>query len=250
MALTFISLPLSSLVASVSSAIRPILSIVFIIPPSSFRRHFYHRHYAQPSTINHLPSAIAPSGLLESLALPASSSFNLTSVNYKLTCLYHLIMADIWTHEFCLGCDRQTDDTAYCSESCRLADFEKTSMSSSMPSIGSLTTPFCSSYSATGNQRQPSRLYLGPAIDFTNPQPFGTPRPSSPSHLSAGRTSTTTSSSPRTLTTSSSNTSLCSMQSSTSSNSDTSLLPEKTRQELHGYAASFDNVRLQRRRSS
>lgn len=157
-------------------------------------------------------------------------------------------MADLWTHEFCLGCDKQTDGTAYCSESCRLADFEKTSMSSSMR-IASLPTPFYSAYSGMGNQRQPGRLYLSPAIHFANPDPFGTTRPSSPSYVSTGRTSTTTLSGPHTLTTSNSNTSLCSMQSSTSSNVDTSLLPEKTMQELHGYAASFDNVRLHRRRS-
>ncbi|ROT39362.1 hypothetical protein SODALDRAFT_332804 [Sodiomyces alkalinus F11] len=158
-------------------------------------------------------------------------------------------MADLWTHEFCLGCDKQTDGTAYCSESCRLADFEKTSMSSSMPGIDTLTTSSCSSYSGTGKQQQPGRFYLSPAIDFTNPQPFSTTPPASPSDISSRKTSPTTLNGPRTLSTSSSNTSLCSMQSSTSSNSDSSQLPEKTRQELHGYAASFDNVRLQRRRS-
>ncbi|KAK3366449.1 hypothetical protein B0H63DRAFT_405486 [Podospora didyma] len=31
-----------------------------------------------------------------------------------------------WAHQFCLACDKQTDGTTYCSESCRLADYEKT----------------------------------------------------------------------------------------------------------------------------
>lgn len=148
-------------------------------------------------------------------------------------------MADLWTHEFCLGCDKQTDGTAYCSESCRLADFEKTSMPGSVASSPGLNTP---SYPWTTTQRQQqSGLYLAPAIDFSNPQPFGSAPPQQ-SFLSPQRTTAT-----RTLQTSSSNSSLCSM--STVSSTEAGQLCEKTRMELQNYAASFDNARLSRRRS-
>ncbi|KAL0940769.1 uncharacterized protein CTRU02_203532 [Colletotrichum truncatum] len=149
---------------------------------------------------------------------------------------------DLWTPEFCLGCDKQTDGTAYCSESCRLADFEKTSSPSSVASSPGLNAP---SYPWTSPRQQPSnKLYLAPAYDFTNAQPYGS-TPLRQSYLSAPRTSSTR----RTLATSSSNTSLCSMQSTTSSNSDASQLSEKARRELQAYAVSFEQVRLQRRRS-
>lgn len=150
---------------------------------------------------------------------------------------------DLWIPEFCLGCDKQTDGTAYCSESCRLADFEKTSTPSSVASSPGLNAP---SYPWTGSSRQllSNKIHLAPAYDFTNPQPYGS-TPQKQSSLSAPRTSSTR----RTLTTSSSNSSLCSMQSSTSSNSDASHLSEKARRELQAYAVSFEQARLQRRRS-
>lgn len=150
-------------------------------------------------------------------------------------------MADLWTHEFCLGCDKQTDGTAYCSESCRLADYEKTSMPGSMASSPGLRAP---SGPWTANQRQQrTGIYLAPAIDFTNPQPFG----SAPSR--SYLTAQTTPSAPlRTLTTSNSNSSLCSM-STVASTAEAAQLSQKTRLELQGYAASFDHARLARRRS-
>ncbi|KAH7366731.1 hypothetical protein B0T11DRAFT_294650 [Plectosphaerella cucumerina] len=136
-------------------------------------------------------------------------------------------MADLWTHEFCLGCDKQTEGTAYCSESCRLADNDKTSMPGSAASSPGLNTP---SYPWLSQQAQPQTgFFLSAAVDFSNPQPFGR-------------------STSRTLQPSSSNTSLCSM-STVSSNTEATQLSEKTRQELQSYAASFDNARLARRRS-
>ncbi|KAM0272881.1 hypothetical protein ACHAQH_008535 [Verticillium albo-atrum] len=151
-------------------------------------------------------------------------------------------MADMWAHEFCLGCDKQTDGTAYCSESCRLADFEKTSTShsaASSPGLNTSTGPWSQS------QRQPSRFYLSPAIDFSNAQPFES-LASATSYLPTGSPPSTVSP----LTSSSSNTSLASMGSNASSNSDSYMqLNKKTQKELCGYAASFDNIRTQRRRS-
>ncbi|KAH6678924.1 hypothetical protein F5X68DRAFT_35423 [Plectosphaerella plurivora] len=141
-------------------------------------------------------------------------------------------MADSWAHEFCLGCDKQTDGTAYCSESCRLADFEKTSMPGSVASSPGFNSP---SYPWLSQHAQPQTGFF-----FSNPQPFGT---SSPTHLASSGRSTY-----RTLQPSSSNSSLCSM-STVSSNTEATQLSEKTRQELQSYAASFDNARLARRRS-
>ncbi|GKT57310.1 hypothetical protein ColTof4_11460 [Colletotrichum tofieldiae] len=148
---------------------------------------------------------------------------------------------DLWTHEFCLGCDKQTDGTAYCSESCRLADFEKTSTPSSVASSPGLSTP---SY-PWGSKQQTNNFHLSPAYDFSNAQPYGS-TPARQSYLSSPRTSSTR----RTLTTSSSNSSLCSMQSTTSSNTDASHLSEKAKRELQAYAVSFEQARLQRRRSA
>ncbi|GKT49419.1 uncharacterized protein ColSpa_09600 [Colletotrichum spaethianum] len=148
---------------------------------------------------------------------------------------------DLWTHEFCLGCDKQTDGTAYCSESCRLADFEKTSTPSSVASSPGLNGPS----SPWGSRQQANSFYLSPAYDFSNAQPYGS-TPARQSYLSSPRTSSTR----RALTTSSSNSSLCSMQSTTSSNTDASHLSEKAKRELQAYAVSFEQARLQRRRSA
>ncbi|KAK2010302.1 hypothetical protein LZ32DRAFT_660567 [Colletotrichum eremochloae] len=149
---------------------------------------------------------------------------------------------DLWTHEFCLGCDKQTDGTAYCSESCRLADFEKTSTPSSVASSPGLNTP---SY-PWGSRQQTNNFHLSPAYDFSNAQPYGS-TPARQSYLSSPRTSSTTR---RTLTTSNSNSSLCSMQSTASSNLDAGHLSEKAKKELQAYAVSFEQARLQRRRSA
>ncbi|RKF78358.1 hypothetical protein GcM3_065014 [Golovinomyces cichoracearum] len=39
-----------------------------------------------------------------------------------------------WSHSFCLMCDRQTDGNVYCSETCRLAEYEDVSNASSIAS--------------------------------------------------------------------------------------------------------------------
>lgn len=39
-----------------------------------------------------------------------------------------------WSHSFCLACDRQTDGDVYCSEACRLAEYEAGSQPSSAAS--------------------------------------------------------------------------------------------------------------------
>lgn len=150
-----------------------------------------------------------------------------------------------WTHQFCLACDRQTDGATYCSQSCRLADYEKTSSTaSSGPSSPDLTnTTFSWTFA---NPTTTSRvMYLPPAYDFTRPQPSGTPSPQ------ALRTAQSTGQIPapssRLLSPSSSHASLCSMRSNSSTESNQ--LSDRATRELQAYARSFESVRLQRRRS-
>ncbi|KAK4461650.1 hypothetical protein QBC42DRAFT_91679 [Cladorrhinum samala] len=123
-----------------------------------------------------------------------------------------------WDHQFCLGCDKQTEGLTYCSESCRLADYEKTSPSSPNSGASSPTFP-------------QSKFYVSPAFNFCS-----------------------SASSTHTLSPSSSHTSLSSLRSTSSSASSTASpssqqMAEKSAKELRAYARSFESVRLQRRRS-
>ncbi|KAK2589407.1 hypothetical protein QQS21_012917 [Conoideocrella luteorostrata] len=164
---------------------------------------------------------------------------------------------NLWTHQFCLACDMQvqSDGAAYCSESCRLADQEKSSTPSSQASSPGLTPssypwstlPTCSRSSPSSKPM----FYLSPAYDFSNAQPYGTTPVRSQSLGSSNYTTasgSSTSSYPRNLSPSSSHSSLYSMQ-STSTTGDSNQLSDTAKQELKAYAISFDHVRLQRRRS-
>ncbi|PFH56492.1 hypothetical protein XA68_16420 [Ophiocordyceps unilateralis] len=157
---------------------------------------------------------------------------------------------DLWTHQFCLACDKQvqSDGAAYCSESCRLADHETTSTPCSQASSPGLVPP-CPGPAPTTTRPPGHRLCLPPPFDFNLHK--GQPRDAAPTHgymskLAAylGHPSSPSTSAPN-LTPSSSYSSLCSMASSV----DASHLSDKSRQELKAYAISFEQVRLQRRRS-
>jgi hypothetical protein len=145
-----------------------------------------------------------------------------------------------WTHQFCLACDKQTDGTTYCSESCRLADYEKTSTPSSGQSSPGLPDPASGSFPWTFSKPTTTSrpLYLSPAYDFSNAQPYG---------LSQLAQSTGGTLAPKALCASNSHSSLCSMNSTSSTKS--MQLSEKAARELREYARSFESVRLQRRRS-
>ncbi|KAK7413084.1 hypothetical protein QQX98_008032 [Neonectria punicea] len=67
-------------------------------------------------------------------------------------------MDDFWTHSFCLACDKNlhTAGDAYCSESCRLADLEKTFPPSFQASAFSFTPPSHSSPSIMEDHESPS----------------------------------------------------------------------------------------------
>jgi hypothetical protein len=149
-----------------------------------------------------------------------------------------------WDNQYCLCCDRQTDGAVYCSESCRLADYEKTSTSSSgaiSATLGGEAAPW-----TTAPRQQQSKFYLSPAYDFSNPTPYGTtPQPRSfPSYPTPLALPTN-----RRLTPSNSHSSLCSIQSSSSTASEAPQLSDKATRELRAYASSFEQVRTQRRRS-
>ncbi|KAF4990712.1 hypothetical protein FGRMN_8316 [Fusarium graminum] len=148
---------------------------------------------------------------------------------------------DSWAHSFCLACDKQVQSSsdAYCSESCRLADFEKTSTTSSQASSPGLNSTPCQ----WSTKSSSPGFYLSPAYDFSNAKPYGSRHMSQPTFKPYGAEQST-----RSLTPSSSHSSLCSMQ-STSTTGESGQLSDKARKELRAYAVSFDNVRTQRRRS-
>ncbi|OTA96750.1 hypothetical protein M434DRAFT_95879 [Hypoxylon sp. CO27-5] len=151
-----------------------------------------------------------------------------------------------WEPEFCLACDKQTDGTTYCSEACKLSDFEKTASTTSTPAStpGIASSP--SSYNWTAPRSQ-SKFFLPPAYDFSNAQPYGsTPLPQS--YLS--QRSESSSSSTRVLTPSSSHSSLCSLRSTSSSGSEGTQLSDKAKKQLRDYASSFEHARVQQRRRS
>ncbi|KAK3683494.1 hypothetical protein B0T22DRAFT_443533 [Podospora appendiculata] len=153
-----------------------------------------------------------------------------------------------WTHQFCLACDKQTDGATYCSESCRLADFEKTSSSSPNSSGSSSPAAFNgpSSYDWTFSKPTTgAKFYLSPAFDFSSPQPSSR----SSRHATMPSTAAIRTPSTQVLSPSNSHTSLCSMRSSSSAGLDAAQLSEKAARELRAYARSFESVRLQRRRS-
>ncbi|KAI1388792.1 uncharacterized protein F4822DRAFT_258064 [Hypoxylon trugodes] len=150
-----------------------------------------------------------------------------------------------WEPEFCLACDRQTDGATYCSESCRLSDFEKTSSTTSTPAGTPGVAAPCSYWPTS---RQQSKFYLPPAYDFSNAQPYGsTPLPQS--YLSQrSESSSSSSNSTRVLTPSSSHSSLCSLRSTSSAGSEGTQLSDKAKKQLRDYASSFEHARLQQQR--
>ena len=78
-------------------------------------------------------------------------------------------MAMDWAPDFCLSCDRQTSNEAYCSQSCRLMDIERAGsdtsaahMTAAAHSPGIRSSPTYPSTALTAG----SSLYLPPPVDF------------------------------------------------------------------------------------
>ena len=153
-----------------------------------------------------------------------------------------------WALDYCLACDKQTECETYCSQSCRLADIEKSSNWS-----GS-TSPITPTWTSSDSHRG-SGFYLSPAFNFaayktpqTTPDWPASGQPASPQTSYFSATSTSQNAATRTLSPSSSRSSLSSITSTSSTSSQQNSLSEQARIELRGYTNSFDNTRNWRRR--
>lgn len=163
-----------------------------------------------------------------------------------------------WSPDFCLACDRQSSGGAYCSQACRLADIERAGSEPVSPMSSAPPASWASSCLGTG-----SGFCLPPAVNFaaykssnmaTSPASCRTSSTSSaqPWYLSnpvprsqASSTSNFQAPSTRALTPSSSRSSLSSTRSSPTQEGQ---LSDQARNELRGYASSFDQVRDWKRR--
>lgn len=147
-----------------------------------------------------------------------------------------------WSPEYCLACDRQTDGKAYCSEACRLSEYEGAHGSAASSPTSRNSWP----------AQKSNGFYLPPAYNFSSARPYGnTPSPRSSSFQKTSRSQSSLEPLPArpTLTPSSSQSSLFSMQ-STSSATEPLQLSEESRRALKAYASSFDQSRYQRRGSA
>ena len=155
-----------------------------------------------------------------------------------------------WSPDFCLACDKQTDGNVYCSEACRLAEYEKSSSNA-----GSTASSPTSLRGLPWPTTRPSNngFYMEPAYNFSNAQPYGTTPSPRTSHFyqpSRPQSSPVTFTTKALLTPSSSQSSLFSMQSSTSSTAAEPVqLSDESRKALRAYASSFDQSRYSRRQS-
>lgn len=140
-----------------------------------------------------------------------------------------------WSQDFCLACDRQTDGSNYCGESCRLAEYEKANSSSEASSP--TQQRFNSSWPSPGSYGH--NFHLPTAYNFSSHRSTSSRPQSAP----------VAPSSKLVLTPSSSQSSLISMQSNASTTSDSSYVSEAARRELKAYASSFDQSRYTRRQS-
>lgn len=165
----------------------------------------------------------------------------------------HTMTIDMdWSPDFCLACDKQTDGRVYCSEACRLAEYEVAS--SNAGSAASSPTSPRGPLSWPTARPSNAGFFLEPAYNFGNAQPYGT-TPSSRTatfyQTSRPQSSPIPFSSKPSLTPSSSQSSLFSMQSSTSSpSSECNQLSDESKKALRAYASSFDQSRYSRRQST
>ncbi|TVY37450.1 hypothetical protein LOCC1_G006777 [Lachnellula occidentalis] len=156
-----------------------------------------------------------------------------------------------WSPDFCLACDKQTDGRVYCSESCRLAEYEVAS--SNAGSAASSPTSPRGPFSWPTTRPSNAAFYLEPAYNFGNAQPYGTTSSAQSSSYQASKPhpSPVAFTSRPVLTPSSSQSSLFSLQSSTSSTtSEPCQLSDESKKALRAYASSFDQSRYSRRQST
>lgn len=152
-----------------------------------------------------------------------------------------------WSYDFCLSCDRQISEGAYCSQSCRLVDLDRGNTSQANSPTTSAPSSCASSHLGSG-----TGFYLPPAVNFGAQRSLypQQPSPTSPqsyakwqnsyfegSSSSHSASSSTSSAGQRRLTPSSSHSSLSSMNTSGQG------ISTKAAAELRGYVSSFDQVR-------
>lgn len=184
---------------------------------------------------------------LSSFQLQSLRSLLTTTTIIKPSSSESSIMELNWVPDYCLACDKQTECGTYCSQTCRLADLEK---SSNWSGSDSPTTPTWTS----SESKRGSGFYLSPAFNFaayktpqTTPDwPASDQSTHQTSYFSASSTTLNTCS--RTLSPSSSRSSLNSTTTSSSTSLHQETLSEQARTELRGYTNSFDSTRNWRRR--
>jgi hypothetical protein len=150
-----------------------------------------------------------------------------------------------WDHQFCLACDKQTDGATYCSESCRLADFEKTSSADNSGASSPALSGPSYAWSFSNPTSTTTKFYLSPAFDFSSNTQLSTPSTTTPQRSQQTSMVLPTG----LLSPSSSHSSLSSMGSNPPKATEAYQLSDKAKRELQAYASSFEQVRLQRRRS-
>lgn len=151
-----------------------------------------------------------------------------------------------WSLPFCLACDRQTEGEVYCSESCRLAEYEKAcSSSGSSPQSPRASTSWPASKSPSTSSYLPSAYNFNPRPTH----PSAASPPSSTFTFSRPQSSPSYDSKP-VLTPSSSQSSLFSMRSNASVSQEKSQVSDEDRLALRDYERSFDQSRFGRRQST
>jgi ECL1/2/3 zinc binding proteins len=172
---------------------------------------------AQPSPSIYFNSSTPVQPRLKRKSFASSAAKNRLS-NHVTTPKTPSTMSSIdFFGDFCLTCDRQTNGTTFCSQSCRLAELDR--YTNSEPSSASYYPG--SSSSSSGQRSSAYGFQLPPAYDFSV-------------HRSSSATSLSTSAS----------------TSSKSASNSTSKLTEQARSDLRGYVGSFDQTRTLRRRVS
>ncbi|POS87346.1 hypothetical protein EPUL_002340 [Erysiphe pulchra] len=148
-----------------------------------------------------------------------------------------------WSHSFCLACDRQTEGSVYCSETCRLADYEDASSSSSVDS-----SPISqSTYSWSGKPHSSSTSPKKFDGKITNTLSCQTSSSTPLSSLHSPKSSTTSKPSPNSL---SSSSSICSIRENrVHPNTEIAQISQDSERALRVYANSFDRSRYCRRQS-
>ena len=133
-----------------------------------------------------------------------------------------------WSPDYCLACDRQIANGAYCSQSCRIADQESSSTGSS-PQTSPSTSTFPKTATSTAG------FYLTPAIDWSA---YKTPH--SGHHKSGSYSSDTVDAKDQSLSASASRSSL---SSSSSTSTQQTRFSDGVHTQLRAYTNAFDTTR-------